>query len=179
MKKFILLITIALCSLNSKAQEINWVSLNEALELQKKTPKKIMIDVYTKWCGPCKLLDKKTFHNEKLVDYVNKNYYAVKFNAEGNETINYLGQSFTNPDYQESNANRRNSSHQFASFMRLRGYQTISFLNEEGGFIMPLSVYQTAQQLELYLKMFATNEHKKLTSKEKFDEYYNNFKAEF
>ena len=55
MKKFILLITIALFSLNSKAQEINWVSLNEALELQKKTPKKIMIDVYTKWCGPCKL----------------------------------------------------------------------------------------------------------------------------
>lgn len=179
MKKTILLITITLFSLASNAQEINWVSLNEALALQKKTPKKIMIDVYTKWCGPCKLLDKRTFHNKNLVAYVNKNYYAVKFNAEGNQEINYQGKTFSNPGYDASKANRRNSSHEFASYMRLRGYPTIAFLNETGGFIMPLTGFQTAQQLELYLKMFKNNDHKKLTTKETSDAYFNNFKAIF
>ena len=72
-----------LTSAISIAQEINWVTLEKAIELQKKTPKKIMMDVYTSWCGPCKMLDKNTFQNADVVKYVNANYYAVKFNAEG------------------------------------------------------------------------------------------------
>ncbi|HCY80556.1 MAG TPA: thioredoxin family protein, partial [Xanthomarina gelatinilytica] len=75
----------------------NWVTLEEAVALQKKNPKKIMIDAYTNWCGPCKMLDKNTFKNKDVADYVNKHYYAVKFNAEGNETINFKGNTFTNP----------------------------------------------------------------------------------
>ena len=51
-----------------QAQEINWMSLENAVELQKKTPKKIMMDVYTNWCGPCKLLDKKKKKNKSVVD---------------------------------------------------------------------------------------------------------------
>ncbi|MGB0480560.1 MAG: M48 family metalloprotease, partial [Flavobacteriaceae bacterium] len=34
--------------------EINWLTMNEALAKQKEQPKKIMIDMYTVWCGPCK-----------------------------------------------------------------------------------------------------------------------------
>ena len=55
---YIVLLTL-LTAVNSMAQEINWVTFEEALELQKKNPKKIMMDVYTNWCGPCKMLDKK------------------------------------------------------------------------------------------------------------------------
>ena len=43
------------------SQDIKWMSLEKALEAQKVTPKKIIMDVYTTWCGPCRLLDKKTF----------------------------------------------------------------------------------------------------------------------
>ena len=89
MKRFIYILFFAvLTSLSSLAQEINWLTLEKAIELQKKSPKKIMIDVYTSWCGPCKMLDKNTFHNADVVKYVNANYYAVKFNAEGNESVN-------------------------------------------------------------------------------------------
>ena len=44
--------------LGVKAQEykINWMTLPEAIEAQKTNPKKIMMDVYTTWCGPCKQL---------------------------------------------------------------------------------------------------------------------------
>ena len=49
MKKTILLLTILAFSLQTNAQKINWISLNEALELQKAKPKKIMMDVYTNW----------------------------------------------------------------------------------------------------------------------------------
>ena len=38
------------------AQKIEWMSFSEAQEAQKKEPKKIFMDVYTEWCGPCKTL---------------------------------------------------------------------------------------------------------------------------
>ena len=179
MKKIIFLIAIIAFSINIKAQEINWVSLNKALELQKENPKKIMIDVYTNWCGPCKLLDKKTFHNKDVVAFVNKNYYAVKFNGEGNDSINYKGNAYKNPNYDKSKANKRNSSHGFTNFMGINAYPTIAFLNENGDFIMPLKGFYKPQQLEFYLKMFKDNKHIELTSQEKFDTYYDAFKPKF
>ena len=109
MKKIIFTLSIIAFTIHLKAQEINWISLNKALELQKKQPKKIMMDVYTNWCGPCKLLDKKTFQNEDVVAFVNKNYYAVKFNGEGNDSIQYKGNAYSNPNYDKTKANKRNS----------------------------------------------------------------------
>ena len=54
MKKIILLTLVLLTAINVSSQEINWMTFEEAIALQKKNPKKIMVDVYTVWCGPCK-----------------------------------------------------------------------------------------------------------------------------
>ena len=180
MKKITILLVLAVFSMtNITAQKINWVSLEEAMTLQKKDPKKIMIDMYTNWCGPCKLLDKNTFHNKDVVDYVNENYYAVKFNAEGNETVNFKGKKYVNPNYDPAKANRRNSAHQLTSYFQVRAYPTIVYLDENGEFIAPIKGYQKPQQIELYLKMFANDDYKKLTTQDAFNDYYLAFKPEF
>ena len=51
MKAFLTLFTLLIVSFSSlQAQEqIKWVTFNEALELQKKKPKKIFLDAYTTW----------------------------------------------------------------------------------------------------------------------------------
>ena len=72
------------------SQKVNWVSFEQAVELQKTNPKNIMMDVYTKWCGPCKMMDKNTFDNPLIAKFLNDNFYAVKFNAEGTEKVSYL-----------------------------------------------------------------------------------------
>lgn len=180
MKKTILLLfAVGFIGLNALAQEIKWVTLNEALELQKKTPKKIMMDVYTSWCGPCKMLDKKTFHNADVVDFVNKHYYAVKFDGEGNDVVKYKDNSFSNPNYKPELANRRNSAHELARYLQVNAYPTIVFFDEDAEVIAPIKGYQTPPQLELYLKMFNNNDHKKINTQEEFNAYYNAFKAEF
>ncbi|MGB1282928.1 MAG: thioredoxin family protein [Polaribacter sp.] len=180
MKKYILLLTILTFSFNSLAQEkVNWITLNEALELQKTAPKKIIMDVYTNWCAPCKMLDKNTFQNNDVATYINKNYYAVKFNGEGNDSIQYEGNIFKNPKYKESLKNRRNSSHEFANYMGINAYPTIVFMGETGNLIMPLKGYREPNQLELYLKLFKDDDYKKIVSKEKFTNYQKTFKPEF
>ena len=108
MKKNTLIVILILLISPLYAQDgIRWMSMNEALEAQKETPKKILMDVYTSWCGPCKLLDKNTFGNKDVIKYVNKNYYPVKFNAEGTESVTYQDFTYTNPNYQEGRKGRK------------------------------------------------------------------------
>ena len=177
MKK-LLILTIALCSISVSAQKINWMSLEEAVAAQKETPKKIFIDAYTVWCGPCKMLDKNTFGNKDVAAYVNENYYAVKFNAEGNETIKFKDQTFTNPNF-NPNSSGRNSSHQLAGYFGVRAYPTLIFLDEESNLIAPLPGYKTPQQLELYLKLFDTDAYKNITAQGDWENYQTNFTYEF
>ncbi|WP_299096553.1 thioredoxin family protein [Winogradskyella sp.] len=160
-------------------KEINWMTLEEAIKLQEKAPKKIIMDVYTNWCGPCKMLDKNTFHNEDVVDYVNEHYYAVKFNAEGKDSITYKDKTYTNPKYDASKASRRNSVHQFTRALNVSAYPTMVFFNEEGNYIQAIKGYLKPQKLELYLKLFKTDKYKEMTTQEKFNEYYKNFEPTF
>ena len=124
------------------AQEIKWMTMNEALEAQKKEPKKILMDVYTTWCGPCKLMDKNTFGNKKVIDFVNEHYYAVKFNAEGPEVITYQNFTYTNPNYQP-NRRGRNATHFFADALKLQGYPSIVFFKDDGDLIQSIPGYNT------------------------------------
>ena len=98
LKKIFAILSLFFVS-NIISQEINWISMDKALELQKKVPKNIIMDVYTEWCGPCKIMDKNTFQNPDVVQFINNNFYAIKFNAEGNEIINYKDRKFDNPGY--------------------------------------------------------------------------------
>ena len=61
-------------SLNSFAQEakINWMTVEEVTEAMKSDPRPIMMDVYTTWCGPCKMMMANTFTNENLIKYETK-----------------------------------------------------------------------------------------------------------
>lgn len=179
MKKILLYIIFILSISTLKAQEINWMSLEEAVKAQVNNPKKIMMDVYTNWCGPCKMLDKNTFQNADVVKYVNDNYYAVKFNAEGNEEINYKDQDFNNPSYDAAKSKSRNAQHQLAGALNITAYPTIVFFDENGDTLVPLPGYKTPPQLELYLKLFLNDGHKKITTQDEWNAYQKDFQFEF
>ena len=178
MQKFSLMMVLVFVSFTFQAQEIKWMSMNEALAAQKKQPKKIFMDAYTDWCGPCKLLDRNTFTNKDVIDFVNKNYYPVKFNAEGTETVKYQDFVFENPGHDPSRKGR-NSTHEFARAMKITGYPSLVFFDEQGKLIGPIPGYRTPQQLELFLKLFKDEDYKRITSNEAFQEYSENFTYEF
>lgn len=146
MKKYLMVFVLAIGSLVANAQEIKWMTFNEAIAAQKKNPKPIFMDVYTDWCGPCKMLDKNTFHDPKIVELVNKNYYAVKFNGEGTDVINYKGKTFTNAKH-NPNARGRNSVHDFTTYLQLRGYPSMYIFDAKGDVKSPIVGYYTADQL--------------------------------
>jgi thioredoxin-related protein len=173
----IALVFVVLVSNMSHAQ-IDWMTMDQALAAQKLKPKKIFMDVYTDWCGPCKLLDKKTFSNKKVIRYINQHYYAVKFNGEGTESVTYNNFTYTNPNYQPERKGR-NAQHFFADALKITAYPSLVFFNETGGVIQALPGYKSPQDLEIFLKMIATDDFKALTTEKAWETYRNNFKGKF
>ena len=159
-------------------QAIEWISFEQAIKAQKENPKKILMDVYTDWCGPCKLMDKNTFQNPYVAAYVVEHYYAVKFNAEGNETINYYDNTFKNPNYDPIKKGR-NATHQFTQFLGIKGYPSIIFISETGDLITPVAGYQNPQQLELYLKMIKQGDYMTFSKPDDFEKHLKNFVPKF
>lgn len=178
-RTYTLILFILLLPLLSLAQEIEWMSMDEALAKQQETPKKILVDMYTTWCGPCRMLDKNTFSNKQLASYVNEKFYPVKFNAEGDEVVNFKDQQLTNPNYDPAKARRRNSQHQLAQYFGVTSYPTILFLGENAEFLAPIPGYRTAPQLELFLRLFGEDLYKSINSQETFNQYSKDFKPSF
>jgi thiol-disulfide isomerase/thioredoxin len=46
-----------------------------------------MMDAYTTWCGPCKMMDKMVFTNDTVADYFNANFIAYKADMEKGEGL--------------------------------------------------------------------------------------------
>ena len=80
---------------SAKNESINWISFEEALSRSSKEPKKIFMDIYTDWCGWCKKMDKSTFTDPVVIDYLNKHFYSVKLDAETKDTITYKAKDYT------------------------------------------------------------------------------------
>ena len=73
---------------------VKWLSIKEAQQKNKEVQKPFIIDIYTDWCGWCKHMMKTTYSNAGIANYINSNFYPVKFDAETKDTIEYNGKIY-------------------------------------------------------------------------------------
>lgn len=73
---------------------MQWLTIEEAEKLGNKDGKKYLVDVYTDWCGWCKVMDKKTFSDPETQKFLQENFHVIKFNAEQKEPITFQGKTY-------------------------------------------------------------------------------------
>ncbi|HRN93912.1 MAG: DUF255 domain-containing protein [Chitinophagales bacterium] len=175
MKHTLLLLLVVFISATSfktpqtEKGEINWITWEQAQAAQKVKPKKIVVDVYTDWCGWCKKMDATTFSHPEIVKYVNENYYAIKFNAEQKTPITFNGK-----EYKFVGQGSR-GYHELAAFIlnNKMSYPTTVYLDEKLNILSPVPGYLEAPTFEMILTFFASEAYKTTP----WEQYQNTFKG--
>lgn len=154
-----------------EVEKIKWYTFQQAVEMSKKEKKKIFIDVYTDWCGWCKVMDKNTFTHPVIVKYMNQKYYAIKLDAEMKDTIIFNNTTFVNP-----NPKMPRSTHQLAASLlnNRMSYPTTVYLDENFNMLTQVPGYLQPVQIEPILKYFGDNAYPKI----KWEDYQKTFRGD-
>ena len=134
----------------SNKQGVNWITFEQAVQFSQSKPKKVLIDVYTDWCGWCKRMDKTTYEDPSVVNYINKHFYAVKLNAESSKQITYNGKQMT----------EQNLSGQVFG---VSGYPCTVYLDEKLRVLSPVPGYQDVAMFNKINRFFAENYYQKMS----------------
>ncbi|MEZ4777533.1 MAG: thioredoxin family protein [Bacteroidia bacterium] len=152
-----------------QAEQIKWLSIEEAVAAAAKDKKKIVVDVYTDWCGWCKKLDKDTYSQAEVIAYVNRNYHAVKFNAEQKEDITVGGVT-----YKYINNGRRGYHELAANMLNGRmSYPSTVFFDHQLNIITNVPGYHDAKEMLTILNFLGEDAYKTTS----WDTYQKNFKS--
>ncbi len=175
MRKYLLVGLLGWASISwaqeDHASPVNWMTFEEALEKSKTEKRKIFIDVYTDWCGYCKMMDKGTFSEENVAKILNEDFYPVKFDAEQTADVVFSGTTFKFVPYGNK------GTHQFAMALlnNQMSYPTVVFLDEELRMIQPLAGYQKAPEFHKIIQFFGEDHYKKM----KWEDYQTVYKSPY
>lgn len=145
---------------------VQWITLQQAQDNYKKLPKPILIDLYTDWCGWCKVMDKETYANKQVAAYIMDKFYPVKLNAEQKQAISYQGKTY------QFNSNYR--THEFAIYLtggRL-SYPTTVIIPGTGNHPQPIAGFLKPNQIEPIVKYFGEGQFGKIP----YSDYEKNLK---
>jgi thioredoxin-related protein len=73
---------------------VSWLTIDEAAGKLEKEKKPVLIDLYTSWCGWCKQMDKKTYSQKAVAEYLNDKFYTVRIDAESRKPITWQGKTY-------------------------------------------------------------------------------------
>jgi thioredoxin-related protein len=145
---------------------IPWMTIEQAAGKLQQEQKPILIDLYTTWCGWCRQMDRKTYSNKKVAEYLSDKFYTVKLDAETKATISWQGKTYDfDPQY------RCNMFAVYLAHGRLEFPTTI--IIAPGYDPQAIPGYMEPKDLELLAKFFGDGAYR--TSS--FDEYQKTFKA--
>jgi len=110
--------------------------------------KKYLVDVYTEWCGWCKVMDKKTFTDPQIQKYLRENFHIVKFDAEQKEKLSFKGK-----EYEWISTGRKGINKLSLELLGNKmSYPTLVYLDENMNKITASPGYKTPEQLIKELK---------------------------
>lgn len=165
MKSLYILIFITMASFQvsaQKAEKVKWYTIDEALKLNAAAPRKILVDLYTDWCGWCKRMDAETFNNPVIAKYINENFYPVKFDAESSAPVKFGDHTFVN----QGSGGARKSTHQFATALGVNRYPSVAYINGDLMVIGVVPGFFTPDKIEPLLHFIVEEKYQSISLEE-------------
>ncbi len=122
-----------------------WKSFNDGMTEAKRSNKKILVDVYTDWCGWCKKMDAQTYNDANVAKYLADQYVLVKLNAESEKKLSYKGKEYT--------------ERELAGAFGITGYPSTLFLKADGEAITLYPGFADAKNFRVILTYIAEDHY--------------------
>ena len=153
MKKMLFLTILLIWSVVLEAT--GWLDFNKGIVLSGKEGKPMLVDFYTDWCHWCKVMDEKTFSQKDVRDYLEKNFVAVRIQAEDREaSVTYKNKTYSNVD--------------FTRAAGIKGFPSIAFFDKQGNPITVIPGYIPPETFLLILKYIKQECYKQQMSLQDF-----------
>lgn len=130
---------------------MEWMTMDKINEIESPGSKMYLIDVYTEWCGWCKIMDKKTFSDPKVQDKLKEAFHLVKFDAENKDPIQFNGKT-----YKWKEGGRRGNNELAIELLKGRmSYPSLVFLDKDLNPIKISPGYKNPDQMIQELEIIA------------------------
>jgi thioredoxin-related protein len=164
MVSVVLLLSSSHKPLPAPASPISWITIEQAEGRLQQQQKPILIDLYTTWCGWCRQMDRHTYSNKKVAQYLTDKFYTVRIDAETHATISWKGKTYPfDPQY------RCNAFAVYLSHGLLEFPTTIIIAAGEEPQAIP--GYMEPKDLEMLVKYYGEGDYKT----KGIDEYQRSF----
>ena len=130
-----------------KDSKLSWLAFDVATELAAKQKKHMVVDIYTTWCGWCKVMDRQTYGDPQVSAYLIDNFVLAKVNGESTAKIHWKGRELT--------------ERQFAKEVGVTGYPATYFMKPDAELLGGVAGYIKSPDFMMYAKYVSTRWYEK------------------
>jgi thioredoxin-related protein len=123
-------------------EKLDWLAFDVAAAQAEKQNKHLIVDIYTTWCGWCKVMDRQTYGDPDVAAYLKSNFVLAKVNGESSAMLHWKGQAL--------------SERQFARSVGVTGYPATYFLKPNSELVGGVPGYIKAPDFMIYARYVNT-----------------------
>lgn len=132
---------------NKDGSRVQWLAFDAAVAKAQKENKHLIVDIYTNWCGWCKVMDRQTYGNAEVAEYLTANFALAKVNGESASKLTWNGKTI--------------SEREFAKAVGVTGYPSTYFMKPNAELLGGVSGYIKSPDMMIYAKYVHTKFYEK------------------
>jgi thioredoxin-related protein len=127
--------------------KLEWLAFDAATQKANSQNKHMIVDVYTTWCGWCRIMEKQTYGDPEVSAYLKQNFVLVKVNGESASKMHWQGKELT--------------EREFARAVGVTGYPATYFLKPNADMLGGVSGFVRSPEFMIYAKYISTRWYEK------------------